>query len=654
MLIASLSKAQSNYETGSIDFTYAQTETFSEAVLLDILLLPREKYFNRINLEEDIQRLNKFYFDNGFFDVIIDTSTTFVPEDDEINVKFTIIENTRYKIKELKLSGLEKVTDAVKSGVSEGKLITGGDPYSRAKINQEKDRILSLLQNNGYYFAQIDTIKSKIDSSRRGIIIGKYSDELQKNPEFKNKVLVRMRFIGTEDIYHFGSNSINIENNKYNIGNNVIERELKFKEGEVFNRSKMLESERNFTKLAIIQLGRVIPDSVDMERLVVNTKVNITLNNKYELTPSLSTVYQSNRLFGGAGIEYKDKDFFGAGRIFTVGFEGLFNSIDINSIKLTFSLFQPFLFNNNITATISTTFGLFNFSKAQEYLYSQNLLRLTYYISDHTFYQNAYSDLSFDYIRTRYKEDIVIEDISHKKGEKDYNVNSILGLTLIHNSSNSIFNPSKGLYHSITAESAGALPRFLALFNKSLYFSQYAKINTINSFYLDISDGRAASIVATHFELGDIIEFGRGDNIQPILSLYKYFMGGGNSLRGWGAQKGGILSDPSLGGKFLLEGSVEWRRKPFPPRSFFYPLWGVLFLDFGNVWESDGKFRTDQIALATGFGIRYDTFIGPVRIDVGFKLYDPLGGTGNKWLWDSPKDIFKNKYAIQFGLGNAF
>ncbi|HMT12882.1 MAG TPA: BamA/TamA family outer membrane protein, partial [Ignavibacteria bacterium] len=81
----------------------------------------------------------------------------------------------------------------------------------------------------------------------------------------------------------------------------------------------------------------------------------------------------------------------------------------------------------------------------------------------------------------------------------------------------------------------------------------------------------------------------------------------------------------------------------------------VLFLDWGNVWENDGKFRFDQIALSTGFGIRYDTFVGPVRIDLGFRLYDPLAEEGKKWLWDSPKDIFTpQKYAIQFGLGNAF
>ena len=42
------------------------------------------------------------------------------------------------------------------------------------------------FQDNGY-FAQVDTIRSKIDSSRRGIIIGKFSEEMQKKPEYKSK-----------------------------------------------------------------------------------------------------------------------------------------------------------------------------------------------------------------------------------------------------------------------------------------------------------------------------------------------------------------------------------------------------------------------------------------------------------------------------------
>ncbi len=646
-------------ETGDITFNFKNTESFTDAALLDILLLPREKYFNRINLEDDLGRLNKFYFDNGFFDAFIDTLTSYHKEDNKFNVRFIIIENPQYIIKEIRIQGIDKVPDGIKNDINSNQIIEAGKPYNKNKINLEKDRILNILHDNGYFFAQVDTARSKIDSSRRGIIIGKFSEELQKKPEYNDRIFLRMHFIGTDDIYRFGNINITIENNKYKIGTHVIERELAFKQGDVFNKSKMVESERNFTKLAIIQLGRVLVDTIIMADKTVNMNASITLNKKYELTPGITSVYQTNRLFVGANLEYKDKDFFGGGRVLSINTEGLYNSLNINIFKAGFSLYQPFLFNNNITATLNPQVVYANLNEDLQLLAFQNLLRFTYYIAAHTFYNNAFSDLTFDYNTLKAKRDnvIIVSDMDTtllQKNEKIYSVNSVIGLTLVHNNTNNLFNPSKGFYHSITAESAGLLPKFLSIFNKSLNYSQYVKLNTVNSFYIDISGDRGTSIVASHFEIGDIIEYGSGNNIQPVQLQYKYFMGGGSSLRGWRAQSGGILDDPTQGGKFVLEGSWEWRRKPFPDRSILSPVWGVLFLDYGNVWESGSKFRLDQIALAAGFGIRYNTFVGPVRIDVGFKLYDPLAEGNNKWLWQQPSNIFKNKFAIQFGLGNAF
>jgi outer membrane protein assembly factor BamA len=113
--------------------------------------------------------------------------------------------------------------------------------------------------------------------------------------------------------------------------------------------------------------------------------------------------------------------------------------------------------------------------------------------------------------------------------------------------------------------------------------------------------------------------------------------------------------DPSQGGNFLFEGSFEYRWNMFSKsQSFWKNFWSVYFIDYGNIWESDGKFKFKQIALATGLGLRYETFVGPLRIDLGFKLYDPNAPEGDQWLFDNPKDIFKHKFALQFGLGNAF
>ncbi|MEO8445978.1 MAG: BamA/TamA family outer membrane protein, partial [bacterium] len=185
-------------------------------------------------------------------------------------------------------------------------------------------------------------------------------------------------------------------------------------------------------------------------------------------------------------------------------------------------------------------------------------------------------------------------------------------------------------------------------------YSQFIKIYTGNRIYFNLNKIIPFSIFATSLKVGDIIEYGTGTQLVPVQPIYKFFSGGSGSLRGWNAKENGILVNKELGGNFLLEGSIELRKKLFPKKeNFMKNINGALFVDYGNVWETSKQFRIDQIALATGFGFRYDLFFGAVRIDFGFKLYDPNDADA-KWLFSDPSKIFKSKFAIQFGIGEAF
>jgi outer membrane protein assembly factor BamA len=308
-----------------------------------------------------------------------------------------------------------------------------------------------------------------------------------------------------------------------------------------------------------------------------------------------------------------------------------------------------------MTLTYTLKLGYYNPEKSHQFIFASNLLRMNYYIADYTFYNNAYSDITIDLIREKFGDEYYRIRNIDSTSTLSNSINSIIGLTLVHNNTNDIFNPSGGFYHSITVENAGLIPRILTLINKNIEFAQYFKFYMPNKFYFDVFGGRGATIFATYNEIGDIIEYGKGDNIVPVQSLYRFFSGGGSSLRGWNAKENGILSDPSQGGNFLFEGSFEYRWKMFPySQNFLQNIWTVYFIDYGNVWESDKYFMFKQIALAAGIGLRYDTFVGPLRIDFGFKLYNPSAPDNDKWLFDNSKEIFKSKFAIQFGLGNAF
>ncbi|ADK84209.1 surface antigen (D15) [Desulfarculus baarsii DSM 2075] len=107
---------------------------------------------------------------------------------------------------------------------------------------------------------------------------------------------------------------------------------------------------------------------------------------------------------------------------------------------------------------------------------------------------------------------------------------------------------------------------------------------------------------------------GYGDD-QRIPLIRRFFPGGPDSVRGYPYQCLGPLDSAGkpLGGEAMIVGNAELR----------FPLWrelgGVIFLDAGNAYES---IDTDMGALryAAGLGLRYNTPVGPVRVDWGYQL----------------------------------
>jgi outer membrane protein insertion porin family len=634
----------SAYSLDDIEFIFKTTKSFDDEDIENIMNLPKQGKFSLLELEQDRLRIKKFYFDNGFFDAVIDTSTSYNNEDQSVVVSIIIFENDRYMIDKVTLNGLQSIPPELKLKINNDQILKSGDFYSKTAILNESGRIIGILQDNGYLFASLDTAS--------GTVVSKYRSD---NPKLKYLVNVELSFMGTDKQYQFGKTQINIKNNKYDLQKHLFERELNYKEGQLYSRKLLEESERNLTKFAIIQSGRFSIDTVI--GATVDIKVDITLTNKYEITPNVLALNDEavNQFFGGAGLQYSDKNFFGGGRVFTVSLQGLAHNFDTYRVLLNTSLYQPYFIRNNMTATYTLQFGFYNPEKGYQVIRAGNLLRVNYFIADYTFYNSAYSDITIDFNRERKTDEYYKARKIDTPATVVNSMNSIIGLTLIHDNTNDLFNPSHGFYHSITFENAGLLPRAITLINKNILFPQYFKFYMPNKFYFDISGGHAASIFAAYNEIGDIIEYGRGDNIIPVLSLYRFYSGGSNSVRGWNAKENGIVKDPSQGGNFLFEGSFEYRWKMLPSvQNFLHNFWLVYFLDYGNIWEKGGDFRFSQIALATGLGLRYDTFVGPLRIDLGFKLFDPKAKEGDRWLFDNSKEIFKSKFAVQFGLGNAF
>lgn len=192
----------------------------------------------------------------------------------------------------------------------------------------------------------------------------------------------------------------------------------------------------------------------------------------------------------------------------------------------------------------------------------------------------------------------------------------------------------------------------------SLDYAQYAKadIDLRYSFYLN----RKNSIV-TRMMLGAALPYGNSAERGMPYSR-RFFLGGPSSMRAWLLRQigpGRVKGDeriPFQLGDIRLELNAEWR--------FKFNSWiaGALFLDMGNVWlwkptelgaiqppvatPITGVISKDfwrELAIGTGFGLRFDFTFFVLRLDYGVQVYNPAGygftDTGNIKYWNLPPTL---------------
>lgn len=621
------SVSQQVYEVDEIIFKYNGTKTFDENQLKEATALSKSKIFSSKLVTGDIQKLKKFYFDNGFFDAAVDTSIYTNDEDEEASVTFIITENKRYKIDTVSVGGIQNVPHETLTKLQKIKTVKSGDFYNKTLLLQQQNEILDTLQNNGFMNARL-----KLDS---GTIVTRNKT--------RAAVMLQINLEGTDSVYYFGKTEINIKDNVYGLRTEYPKEEIVYREGEIYSKSRKLDSERNMAKIPIISSAKLNPATVDGDR--INFTADIILNKKNELTPYIKGANYENRFYLGAGIRYLNKYFLSLNLTLMLELEEDFNSTDVNRTEFSATITKPHFIRRNITLINKLSIGFNNVENYKNY-FAANLTTLNYFIAPYTFYNNAYLDINEELIWIKY--DTIATG-------RQTQFNSILSFTLEHDNTNNLLAPSRGFYHSILVGTAGLIPRLVTgVFGKRILYSQFFKTYTLNKFYFPLA-AKDNMVFAANLKIGDIIEYGKGENIIPVQPIYKFFSGGSSSLRGWNAKENGILDNKEEGGTFIFEGSFEVRKRLFPSSDgFLKNLSAAFFVDYGNVWETHKDFRFSQIALAIGFGPRYDLFVGPVRVDLGFRLYDPSAAEGNKWLFDNFSNILKEKFAIQFGIGQAF
>ena len=105
---------------------------------------------------------------------------------------------------------------------------------------------------------------------------------------------------------------------------------------------------------------------------------------------------------------------------------------------------------------------------------------------------------------------------------------------------------------------------------------------------------------------------------QEIPLFERFYAGGIDSVRGYGRRRiGPLVNDDPIGGRSLATASVELRH-PITEH-----LGGAVFLDGGQVSGQSYDFPFRRLRYGTGFGVRYRSPVGPLRLDLGFPTGHP-------------------------------
>jgi len=182
------------------------------------------------------------------------------------------------------------------------------------------------------------------------------------------------------------------------------------------------------------------------------------------------------------------------------------------------------------------------------------------------------------------------------------------------------FNPSRGLLAGLSVKAASPL-----LFSET-YFN---KFEAHGSFFHKL---HKSVVLAVSLRGG--LAFGYGDTDElPIVE--RFFLGGGTTVRGYEQDTLGPKGDDNnpIGGNSYLEGNIELRTEI--GRGFSL----VPFLDMGNVWIKASDMSVTDLKYTAGMGLRYDTPVGPLRVDYGFKLN---------------RESDESRGAFHFSIGHAF
>ncbi len=556
--------------------SFEGNKAYDDDTLKDLMKTKEKGFFSWITssgdldrevLEQDVSKIAAYYHNHGYIQARFgEPQLTY--DKDRINISVKIEEGPQFKVGKVNIEGdLIWTEEALLEKIKIGK----EQVYNREVIREDILALGDIYSDEGYAYADISP---RIDQDLKEYLAD-ITYVINKGPLVYFEKIIIAGNTKTRD--------------------KVIRRELNVYEQELFSGKRLKRGTRNLYRLNFFEDIKVSTSQGTADDKMV-LKINVT--EKPTGAFSFGGGYSSvDHVFVMASIS--QKNWLGRGQIL-----GLRAQLGARTTNYTFSFTEPWLFD--IPLTVGT--DLYNTSKDYDTYDKDSLggtLRCGYPVFDYTRIR-----LSYNYERADIRN-LTDEASSAIREFEGVNVGHTVRAVLRRDSRDRIFNPTEGSDNSLSIEHAGTP------FGGDIGFTKYV---ADSGWYIPLFWD---TVGVLHGSVGFI----HGDFIGKVPVWERFALGGMNSVRGYDwrdiSPRDPVTGD-EIGGNKMLQFNVE----------FLFPLIskaglvGVLFYDTGNAYDNGENMDFGDLRKSVGYGVRWYSPMGPMRLEYGYILDSELRGEG--------------------------
>jgi outer membrane protein insertion porin family len=575
----------SRYRLGEISIRGNQAlsaEAIRKIIHADDLLFNKLFWLRSNSLVADMEVLKLYYYYQGISPIEIRLEPSFRGR--RADIGFVISEGQAYRMGSVEFSGNRAFSGAALYRLLKSRT---GSPYVPKQFSEDIDRLQNFYRDNGFDDA---TVSYELSPGEEKSLLITVSERQRKK---MGELIV--------------------------IGASASQRSLLHKlfplsKGQPFSSNKVEAFRSEVENSAIfseIRLDKIAKDGGTIDVLV---KVVPDRNRFY----GFGFGWEERRGPRGT-LEYQEKNLFNTtssvAATLQLGVNMVNDKLIVNDSRGILAIDTPYLFHNNITSS----FKAWEENEAYpSYRFNRWGLGVSFVKK---FSDKLYMLAAAKWYRTTLTE-LLIPVFGVDQLDKPFDTTA-LSLSFVNEARNDPFNPQSG--HFLSAELKLGLPVFEKDYTFLKLFWNYQR------HYPFLRDGTFSFSVKNGIGFGDM-------SISE-----RFFAGGSHSFRGTRNDRLGPINVASAdpegnpeGGNILLLFNLEATVPSLlvPMENLYY----TFFADVGNVFSKSSDFNPKKMERALGFGLKYRTPLGPIRLDFAFNL----------------RAAAEKNFLIQIGIGNVY